>query len=545
MSTLNEFVERVVAAAHSLERSVAEASLPDGRSAAREVSELAEADLMAVLSAFGAVRTASTLGLAALTAEVSARSGVARGANSMAKREGHSSATELAAAVLDITPTEANTLIRVGHATRAVVASSGEVHAPRYPLVQAALTDGRLRFMPADVITKCLDGLGPIASTEQRQNLEAQLVSAAARVGLADLKIMCAEARALLDPQSLLRREAEQRKNRALTMFVRDDGMLQIKILLPPAEGQLFRGAVHSMFHQLGTVAPETATRPWGPRAGEPQPYPATASAELDRPDGTTGDQLLAPAGSRFDREGRPLDADATLFVQLLADALLSYVSHGSRCAHTGEDGSTIPSTQLIIRVNYDDLVNGISADGTAAFGHIDGHSEPVSIEQIRHLATAAEVIPAVMNGQSEVLDFGRAKRWFSRSQRLALIERDGGCAFPGCDSPPSFSDVHHIRWWERDHGPTDLSNGIVLCSSHHHRIHDQGWQISIHPPVDQPDSQPQAPPIPHFVAPKNAYAAADIPGARTLPDGRIEIPGGRVSLVRTLHQTHILARAS
>ncbi|MGO4490403.1 HNH endonuclease [Microbacterium sp. 2RAF4] len=39
---------------------------------------------------------------------------------------------------------------------------------------------------------------------------------------------------------------------------------------------------------------------------------------------------------------------------------------------------------------------------------------------------------------------------------------------------------AHHIRWWKRDHGPTDLSNGVLLCETCHHRIHDNGWEIRI-----------------------------------------------------------------
>ncbi|MBW9122147.1 HNH endonuclease [Microbacterium trichothecenolyticum] len=42
------------------------------------------------------------------------------------------------------------------------------------------------------------------------------------------------------------------------------------------------------------------------------------------------------------------------------------------------------------------------------------------------------------------------------------------------------FTKVHHIRWWMRDAGPTDLDNGVLLCESCHHRIHDNGWDIRV-----------------------------------------------------------------
>ncbi len=85
-----------------------------------------------------------------------------------------------------------------------------------------------------------------------------------------------------------------------------------------------------------------------------------------------------------------------------------------------------------------------------------------------------------VLGRDSEVLDLGRSKRLFSPAQKYALAERDGGCAWTGCPHPPSYAQAHHIRWWDRDVGPTDLKNGILLCSQHHHRVHDDGWDISV-----------------------------------------------------------------
>jgi predicted restriction endonuclease len=57
-------------------------------------------------------------------------------------------------------------------------------------------------------------------------------------------------------------------------------------------------------------------------------------------------------------------------------------------------------------------------------------------------------------------------------------VERDGGCAH--CHAPPSWTEAHHIRWWERDAGPTDLNNGVLLCTACHHRIHRDGWDILV-----------------------------------------------------------------
>ena len=39
---------------------------------------------------------------------------------------------------------------------------------------------------------------------------------------------------------------------------------------------------------------------------------------------------------------------------------------------------------------------------------------------------------------------------------------------------------MHHLRWWLRDGGATDLSNGVLLCDSCHHRVHDNGYEVRI-----------------------------------------------------------------
>ncbi|WP_366479096.1 HNH endonuclease signature motif containing protein [Demequina sp.] len=50
----------------------------------------------------------------------------------------------------------------------------------------------------------------------------------------------------------------------------------------------------------------------------------------------------------------------------------------------------------------------------------------------------------------------------FSLAQRLALTERDRGCA--KCHAPSQHCEAHHIRWWENG-GRTDLANGVMLCA--------------------------------------------------------------------------------
>ncbi len=79
-----------------------------------------------------------------------------------------------------------------------------------------------------------------------------------------------------------------------------------------------------------------------------------------------------------------------------------------------------------------------------------------------------------------EIIDLGRRQRPFSRAQRRALVHRDRGCVFPGCDRGPRWCDAHHLRPWE-DGGLTDLVNGVLLCRRHHQLVH-RGWRLTRDP---------------------------------------------------------------
>jgi hypothetical protein len=74
-------------------------------------------------------------------------------------------------------------------------------------------------------------------------------------------------------------------------------------------------------------------------------------------------------------------------------------------------------------------------------------------------------------------LSVGRATRTIPRQIRIALVLRDNGCRFPGCDRPPAWTDGHHIIHWA-DGGPTSLDNLVSLCRRHHRAVHEQGWRI-------------------------------------------------------------------
>ncbi|HEY5454026.1 MAG TPA: DUF222 domain-containing protein [Acidothermaceae bacterium] len=123
----------------------------------------------------------------------------------------------------------------------------------------------------------------------------------------------------------------------------------------------------------------------------------------------------------------------------------------------------------------------------------------PLSIEAALRLLCDANVIPIVLGSHGEPLDIGRLARTVPTGMRRALVARDQGCAFPGCDRPPSWCDAHHCKYWSEG-GETALCNLCLLCSQHHDVVHHDGWEITminampwfIPPPWIDPDQAPQ-----------------------------------------------------
>ncbi len=100
----------------------------------------------------------------------------------------------------------------------------------------------------------------------------------------------------------------------------------------------------------------------------------------------------------------------------------------------------------------------------------------------LRRMLCDAVVYPTVLGGTGEVLDSGRAQRTVNRKQRRALRAMHRTCAHPGCTVPFESCRIHHVRWWTRDRGPTDLANLLPLCETHHHLVHEGGWTLTMTP---------------------------------------------------------------
>jgi hypothetical protein len=78
-------------------------------------------------------------------------------------------------------------------------------------------------------------------------------------------------------------------------------------------------------------------------------------------------------------------------------------------------------------------------------------------------------------------LNLGRTTRLANRAQRRALRALYSTCAIPGCSVGYDRCKLHHVVWW-RNGGTTDLHNLLPVCTHHHTKIHDGGWDITLGP---------------------------------------------------------------
>src|SRR6266511_2691427 len=165
------------------------------------------------------------------------------------------------------------------------------------------------------------------------------------------------------------------------------------------------------------------------------------------------------------------------------ADALLDLCRLAAN--HTPTAGGEKP--HVTVTIDWETLRGA----GTATLGS----GVPITAETARRLACDATVIPAVLGTAGEPLDLGRAARLVSTAQRRALVLRDQGCRFPGCDRPPQWTDAHHLVPWAHG-GPTNLDNLVSPCRWHHTAVHEGGWTLHLDTLANtvtatRPDRQP------------------------------------------------------
>lgn len=171
-------------------------------------------------------------------------------------------------------------------------------------------------------------------------------------------------------------------------------------------------------------------------------------------------DRIVEAAPRDPDAPHEPMDCRD----QMRADALVAVCSASQAAA---------PKTdRAILLVNVDATALGPEPDGGAGLEN----GTPLQLDVVRRLACDCNLEPVIVGPDGVVLGVGRRTRSLPPWMDRQLRRRDGCCRFPGCGLP-GWLQAHHIKHWA-DGGRTDLENLILLCSWHHHLVHELGWKV-------------------------------------------------------------------
>ncbi|MFI5624348.1 DUF222 domain-containing protein, partial [Nocardioides sp. NPDC051685] len=259
-----------------------------------------------------------------------------------------------------------------------------------YGLVAAAMRRGDCNLAQAHVIVHALDDLPAGLDPEIRVKAEETLIAYATRFDPTQLRRLGRRILDVIAPQiaeaeearRLAAEEAHARKKTRLSMRRLGDGTTRISAVVPDAAAD-----------RLATTL--------------------EAFASPRRDDGTrtdTGEFL--PYDRRLGRA----------FCQMLETL------DPARLPIHGGDATTV-----IVTIDLDQLRKD------AGIAQILGGT-PITAAEARRLACTANILPAVLGGDSEVLDLGRSQRLFTAAQRRALLLRSATCEAEGCDIPGT--------WW-------------------------------------------------------------------------------------------------
>jgi hypothetical protein len=332
---------------------------------------------------------------------------------------------------------------RTERGPNAADARLGEALDRRWHHLAAAFAGGEVNTAQARVIVRCLDAL----PTSGEFALEAATVVAAekhlvdlahhhtpaelAKLGEHVLDVVAPEIADQAVAKALADEERTARERTSLRFKPLGGGATRVTATVPDAVAR-----------RLGTYL-DAYTSPRHTRDGAAAEEPGTSYGQLGE-----GDRIPAAR-----KRGHAFAA------------LLEGIDPHRLPVHGGD------ATTLVITMDLDKLVNGLGAAAVIGAGSSAG-SGSLSPGEVRRLACTAHLVPAVLGSKSEVLDLGRAQRLFSRAQRKAMVLRDRRCRAEGCTMPATFCEAHHVTPWSTG-GRTDLADGVLLCSWHHHRAHE------------------------------------------------------------------------
>ena len=287
----------------------------------------------------------------------------------------------------------------------------------------AALAAGEISRAHLDVAVRVMQRIPRALATARRAEVADWLLDACHRFSTLDVDRLARQLLAALDPDGGFDPHACER--RRLSKSTDSAGMLVGRFQLDQAAGLTVAAALDHFA----------------------APRPSTA-------DGDGADRDPRSAGQRY--------ADA---LELIARLAMAADGAGTRA---GEPA------RVVIHTTPEQLA-GVPGAGVA----VTDTAVPVSRAALLRLCCDAIIQRVTVDRHGLLLNLGRAARFASTAQRQALAVRDGGCAMPGCDAPPSWCEAHHIEGWTEG-GPTDLANLVLLCPHHHTQVDLGRWQITI-----------------------------------------------------------------
>jgi hypothetical protein len=316
-----------------------------------------------------------------------------------------------------------------GEAKRRVRLAEALTH--RYRDTATAFAEGIVDGDQAEVIVTLLDGLPDCATHDQRRRAETFLLDQARVLDAAALRGLGKRIHDVIDPDGTLQRERDAKDKRAAQFRNHGDG---------------------------------TQTLNWR----DTDEVMAKLKAGIDA--------LAAP------KPAQNGEADPRFPSQRRADAMADLVELALRGDELPRKRGNRPHLLVVISAENLRTARGLGATGTG---------ENLTAAAVKRIACDAKITPIVVDGNGVPLAVGRTRRTVTPAQWLALVIRDTGCIFPGCDRPASWCQAHHLIPWEEG-GPTDLDNLVLVCDHHHDAVHHHGWEIEF-----GPDGHPQVIPPP------------------------------------------------
>jgi hypothetical protein len=119
----------------------------------------------------------------------------------------------------------------------------------------------------------------------------------------------------------------------------------------------------------------------------------------------------------------------------------------------------------VLVIVEEADLLD---AAGIARLGR---SGQPVTLSSLQHLLSDCTVSRLVRDAAGTPIEASEGVRTVPQGLWRALLARDGGCTWDGCDAPASWCDVAHGQAAFCNGGVLSPANAALLCRRHHRRF--------------------------------------------------------------------------